>query len=230
MTEEGTGEGYRDNRVHVWVWGQHKRKMLIWKLSMWGTEARLSLSYFNNPETPIISCYLPQNNHMVFQDRKVAIRSPKTLEFALVKPKRAANESQLGFRALCYPVTARKLWKTGWSETFARLTALLVTSCKSTEMSASVSENLLPGFHFALLPLHHSARRNREHPQLVFFSLNSSRWPKLRKTFAPRSEPTQTHADLIPPLKDLGGLLQLQKLHHIWQDLRWSFSVFMANF
>lgn len=71
------------------------------------------LSYFNNPETPIINCYLPQNNHVVFQDRKVAIRSPKTLEFALVKPKRAANESQVGFRALCHSVTARKLWKTG---------------------------------------------------------------------------------------------------------------------
>lgn len=39
---------------------------------------------------------------MVFQDRKIAIRSPKTLEFAPVKPKRVTNEHQVGFRALCH--------------------------------------------------------------------------------------------------------------------------------
>lgn len=59
----------------------------------------------NSSETPVISSYIPQNNHVVFQVRKVAIRSPRVLEFALVKPKEVANERQVGFRALCHPVT-----------------------------------------------------------------------------------------------------------------------------
>ena len=97
------------------VLGQHKRKYkgANLKIEYVGNGGQIVLSYFNSPETPIISCYLPQNNHTVFQDRKVTIRSPKTLEFALVKPKRVANESQVGFRALRHSVTARKLWKTG---------------------------------------------------------------------------------------------------------------------
>jgi len=97
------------------VLGQHKRKYKCANLKTEhvGNGDQVVLSYFIGPETPVISCYLPQNNHMVFQDRKVAVRSPKTLEFALVKPKRVVNSTQVGFRALCHSVTVRKLWETG---------------------------------------------------------------------------------------------------------------------
>lgn len=90
---------------------QHKReyKGANLKNEYVGNGYQVVLSYFNIPETSMISCCLPQNNDMVFQDRKVTIRSPKTLEFQLVKQKRIANKSQVGFRALCHSVTARKL-------------------------------------------------------------------------------------------------------------------------
>lgn len=47
--------------------------------------------------------------------------------------------------------------------------------------------------------------------------------------FVPRSDLTQTYADLIPPLEDLLGLLQFQKLPQIWQDLCWNVSILIAK-
>lgn len=140
------GRGWRRLQVQLcpclWVSRQHKRKYE-------GVEngGQVVLSYFNSPETPIISCYPPQNNHMVFKDQKVAIGSPKTLETALVK-WRVVNESQVVSRALCHchsqkALENRPIWN-------ICPTALLVTSCKSMEMTASVSQNLCPGFHLAL--------------------------------------------------------------------------------
>lgn len=108
-------------------------------------------------------------------------------------------------------VTARKLCKTGWSAMFTHPGVLPVTSCKPTEMSASVPQNQLPGFHVALLPLQLPARRNSEHPQPVFFSLNSSHWPKLHNTFAPKSETHLNTCRFDPTLEIFGRVVAVAK-------------------
>lgn len=43
-----------------------------------------------------------------------------------------------------------------------------------------------------------SKEKKTEHPQWAFLSFISSPWSKLHRMLVPKSEPTQTHADLIP--------------------------------